>query len=239
MTTTPSIGTVSIITRMASTAAWSAASLSPRPIQRAPARAAASVTRTSSMARFLSGASPVGPDARILPPGLGSSSTVRALYPLHRRFVIGVERNGKTPRHMPRLRRVTAPVRDALRGEQPAHWEGAQVAELLRRQVAVDPGAGCVPLPGNRSSSSLAVPAALVDLQDVQTAVRIERVDDGSRLVPRRPVGGPRRTVGREVVADLADPPWVGRVEEACPLLVPPHGSDTGLLAEPVRRAVH
>ena len=46
---------------MASTAAPSAPSLSPRPIQRAAARAAASVTRTSSMARLRSGACWVEP----------------------------------------------------------------------------------------------------------------------------------------------------------------------------------
>src|SRR5438270_789818 len=56
MTTTPSIDTVPRRTRMASTAAPSAPSLSPRPTQRAAARAAASVTRTSSMARLRSGA---------------------------------------------------------------------------------------------------------------------------------------------------------------------------------------
>src|SRR6266545_5481219 len=42
---------------MASTAAWSTASLSPKPILRAAAMAAASVTRTSSRARLRSGAS--------------------------------------------------------------------------------------------------------------------------------------------------------------------------------------
>src|SRR2546421_460691 len=47
--------TVSSIARIPSTAAWSAASLSPRPIQRAAPIAAASVTRTSSSARFRSG----------------------------------------------------------------------------------------------------------------------------------------------------------------------------------------
>ena len=41
--------------RIASTAAWSAASLSPRPTRRAAASAAASVTRTSSSARLRSG----------------------------------------------------------------------------------------------------------------------------------------------------------------------------------------
>src|SRR5256714_7292530 len=47
--------TVSSIARIASTAAWSAAFLSPRPIQRPAPMAAASVTRTSSRARLRSG----------------------------------------------------------------------------------------------------------------------------------------------------------------------------------------
>src|SRR4051812_8108378 len=51
----PSIGTECSMKRMPSTAAWSAASLSPRPTSGAAARAAASVTRTSSSARFRSG----------------------------------------------------------------------------------------------------------------------------------------------------------------------------------------
>ena len=56
MTTIPSIGTLESTVRMASTAAPSAPSLSPRPIQRLAAMAAASVTRTRSMARLRSGA---------------------------------------------------------------------------------------------------------------------------------------------------------------------------------------
>ena len=56
MTTIPSIGTEARTVRMASTAAASAPSLSPRPIQRLAAMAAASVVRTRSMARFRSGA---------------------------------------------------------------------------------------------------------------------------------------------------------------------------------------
>src|SRR5579862_1039794 len=56
MTTTPRMATLSRTYRIASTAARSAASLSPRPIQRAAAIAPASVTRTSSMAMFRSGA---------------------------------------------------------------------------------------------------------------------------------------------------------------------------------------
>src|SRR5207253_4391384 len=52
----PSIGTACSVKRFASTAAWSADALSPRPTQRAAAIAAASVTRTSSSARFRSGA---------------------------------------------------------------------------------------------------------------------------------------------------------------------------------------
>ena len=57
MTTTPRMVTVSSMSRIASTAAWSAAILSPRPIQRDANVAADSVTRTSSSARFLSGTS--------------------------------------------------------------------------------------------------------------------------------------------------------------------------------------
>src|SRR6266511_391948 len=57
ITTTPVIGTEPSTCRMASTAAWSTASLSPKPILRAAAMAAASVTRTSSRARLRSGAS--------------------------------------------------------------------------------------------------------------------------------------------------------------------------------------
>ena len=56
ITTTPAIAAVSSMIRIASTAAWSAAFLSPRPIQRPAAIAADSVTRTSSSATFRSGA---------------------------------------------------------------------------------------------------------------------------------------------------------------------------------------
>src|SRR5215217_8060675 len=56
ITTMPSMWIVWSTACMPSTAAWSAASLSPRPIQRALASAAASVTRTSSSARLRSGA---------------------------------------------------------------------------------------------------------------------------------------------------------------------------------------
>src|SRR6185503_7762681 len=51
----PSIETESRTNRIASTAAWSAASLSPRPTQRAEASAATSVTRAISRARLRSG----------------------------------------------------------------------------------------------------------------------------------------------------------------------------------------
>src|SRR5205823_3416470 len=56
ITTTPRIETLSRTKRIASTAAWSALSFSPRPIQRAAAIAPASVTRTSSSAMLRSGA---------------------------------------------------------------------------------------------------------------------------------------------------------------------------------------
>jgi hypothetical protein len=58
ITTMPSMGTVSSIRRIASTAAWSASSFAPFPTQRAAESAAASVTRTSSRARFRSGFAP-------------------------------------------------------------------------------------------------------------------------------------------------------------------------------------
>src|SRR5271165_1339034 len=57
MTTTPRIDTELTSWRIASTAAPSPPSLSPRPTQRPAAIAPASVTRTSSRARFRSGAS--------------------------------------------------------------------------------------------------------------------------------------------------------------------------------------
>src|SRR4051794_13513891 len=56
MITTPFIDTLCSMWRIASTAAPSAPFLSPRPIQRAAASDAASVTRTISMARLRSGA---------------------------------------------------------------------------------------------------------------------------------------------------------------------------------------
>ena len=54
MTTIPSIATEPSTGRIASTAAWSTRSLSPRPMNRPAAIAAASVTRTSSSARLRS-----------------------------------------------------------------------------------------------------------------------------------------------------------------------------------------
>ncbi len=57
MTTTPLMATVLSRTRMASTAAPSAFSFSPRPIHRAAARDPASVALTSSMPRLRSGTS--------------------------------------------------------------------------------------------------------------------------------------------------------------------------------------
>ena len=68
MTTTPRIETELTSSRMASTAAPSPPSLSPRPTQRPAAIAPASVTRTSSRARLRSGASRLdGVMAVILP----------------------------------------------------------------------------------------------------------------------------------------------------------------------------
>src|SRR5579872_150698 len=67
---------------MASTAAWSAASLSPRPISRAAASAAASVTRTSSSARLRSGfVDSLRPMARRLPFRAMEAPLFRQLMP--------------------------------------------------------------------------------------------------------------------------------------------------------------
>src|ERR1700730_1673634 len=54
MTTVPAIETLFRPSPLASTAAWSPAFSSPRPIQREPESAAASVTRTASSARLRS-----------------------------------------------------------------------------------------------------------------------------------------------------------------------------------------
>ena len=89
MMTVPVMLTVPRIRRMASTAAPSAPSLSPRPTHLAAAMAAASVVRTSSMARLRSGAVFVmGPDVTEAPdltptPGLrregaGGGGSVRS-----------------------------------------------------------------------------------------------------------------------------------------------------------------
>src|SRR4029079_9202950 len=87
ITTMPRIETELTMKRMRSTAAWSAAFLSPRPIQREAPMAAASVTPTSSSARFRSGGVREAPSliARpILPPRSrcrrrGRASTSHAL----------------------------------------------------------------------------------------------------------------------------------------------------------------
>src|SRR5579883_3012271 len=78
MTTTPSMSTLFSVNRIAVTAAWSAAFLSPRPIQRAAASAAASVTRASSNARLRSR---VGRD----PPRVVSAAAIALLLSPPRR----------------------------------------------------------------------------------------------------------------------------------------------------------
>src|SRR5512139_2585713 len=79
MTTTPRMDTEFTSSRMASTAAPSPPSLSPRPTHRPAAMAPASVTLTSSRARFRSGASPreglIGADCPISGLGCGSWDT--------------------------------------------------------------------------------------------------------------------------------------------------------------------
>src|SRR5918994_4938766 len=92
MTTTPSIETVSRSIRMASTAAPSAPSLSPRPIHLALASAAYSVVRTSSIARLRSG------PARLTPSG-GAPTSTRASIGRGRYYAppVGVGRREARP----------------------------------------------------------------------------------------------------------------------------------------------
>src|SRR3954451_7433046 len=96
ITTTPSICTVSSISRIASTAAPSAFSFSPRPTQRAAASAPYSVTRTSSIARLRSGRAPAESGTR------GNLQDARGLAPA---YALGLPDE--------------AAERDARRAEQP------------------------------------------------------------------------------------------------------------------------
>src|SRR5262249_30976599 len=98
MTTMPSIETVSSISRIASTAAWSALSLSPRPIQRAAPIAAASVTRTSSSARFRSGGWPTIAAGTLHPFGRLDADQVEAPCDHHRGGADGAGGEGFAPR---------------------------------------------------------------------------------------------------------------------------------------------
>src|SRR5687768_1845128 len=86
ITTTPAISTVSSIRRIASTAAWSASFFRPRPIQRADAIAAASVTRTSSNARLRSG---IGPPEVVLEADDVVLAEVRTVLHLDELQVVG------------------------------------------------------------------------------------------------------------------------------------------------------
>src|SRR5260370_9280281 len=89
MTTVPSMVRAFSAWRMASTAAWSAAFSSPRPISREADSAAASVTRTASRARLRS---IVVVSVMLKPPGVLLGVGGR----LHRFRHPGVTRNGDT-----------------------------------------------------------------------------------------------------------------------------------------------
>src|SRR4051794_15640548 len=105
------------ISRMASTAAWSAASLSPRPDQRAAASAAYSVTRTSSSARLRSGA-PSGGSA-VAAPGLDACSP--------RPTLMGSEGSGRLARSA-----ALGLAQDAARADQQRADDAHEVADLER-----------------------------------------------------------------------------------------------------------
>src|ERR671935_1546716 len=108
MTTTPFMETESSIARIPSTAAWSAAFLSPRPIHRPAPIAAISVTRTSSSARFRSG--------RVGAPGPRGSSMTVAMG-----SILELQR-----------------VHDQVRGLLCREPVGVQDEVVARRQLAVD-----------------------------------------------------------------------------------------------------
>ena len=123
-----------IMCRIASTAAWSAAFLSPRPTQRAAASAAASVTRTSSRARLRSGvwrcmAAIVEPAAGAARAGTrrrGAWPTCshRSTSPPSRAPLPGPHARGRGPaRAVPRRARRLAGAEDRDRGRSPATCE--------------------------------------------------------------------------------------------------------------------
>src|SRR5690349_12513129 len=123
ITTTPSISTVASMCRIASTAARSAAILSPNPTQRAQASAAASVTRTSSSARFRSGASTTG-----APPCDGTAERIPAPSRLRSRV-------GRAELLEQLERRVDADALDVRR--DPLDHLLASAAALLPQRVLV------------------------------------------------------------------------------------------------------
>ena len=128
MTTMPSIDTVLSTRRMASTAAPSAAFLSPRPIHRPAASAAASVTRTSSMARLRSGDLGLGYPSRLLSggcyPGDRTRPRSRSAERLETRWT-----NAAAPRARPSG--VTARRGSALALHAEAGWRAAPFGPLL------------------------------------------------------------------------------------------------------------
>src|SRR5690348_8766703 len=116
MTTTPCIEIELISLRMASTAAPSPPSLSPRPTQRPADSAAASVTRTSSSARLRSSSSRLRRTGSVIP-----NSGMSLLRPLRRsarraggaRHRDTVSHNGQVASHEP-AGRVSRRTRDMV-----------------------------------------------------------------------------------------------------------------------------
>src|SRR4051794_25622834 len=134
---------------------------------------------------------------------------------------------------LPTLRRSF----DRLEGDGPAdEAEAALLRQPRTRRAAVlravgpgDPGAA------DRRFARLKV--AAVELEDVDAAGEVERVDDLAGRVGRREEHRPRLALRRGPVADLADVRRVADVEEARALLVPAAGDDAVAVVEVVRRA--
>ena len=111
MTTMPSMDTVCSTACMPSTAAWSAASLSPWPTSRAADRAAASVTRTSSSARLRS----TGVLIYMTPGGLRT----RSVWPAAHRAADDHQDRSQQGAPEPQLRALIAPLGEPGRSSSP------------------------------------------------------------------------------------------------------------------------
>src|SRR6185369_6041329 len=165
MTTTPRIDTELTSSRIASTAAPSPPSLSPRPTQRPAAMAPASVTRTNSRARLRSGASP-------------RAGLMRPILPLPgRRLAAGILAAMTTeplPAPKPSKPRILQDGRDMFWSIAPLVIACIVLAGLLGMCSFAPNGPGKGPTP------AYDVPAALqADADTLKIPIRLPRLPDG------------------------------------------------------------